>query len=118
MDLNFLRNLIIPIVLVICLVVGYILKKWVHDLDNKYIPTIEAILGAVLGCIAMKGISIEIIASGALTGLASTGLHQLFTQYIEKAEWDQVTPEAFEELSNGEGTEEKTTDVEEETTEE
>ena len=41
------------------------------------------ILGAVLGCIATKGITLEAIVAGAVSGLASTGLHQLFKQFID-----------------------------------
>lgn len=83
MDLSFIQEMYIPIVLVICLCVGYVCKKWMPG-DNKWIPTIMLVLGAVLGCIATKGISLEAIGAGAFTGLASTGLHQLFTQLIMK----------------------------------
>lgn len=82
MDLEFIKDYYMPIVLVGCLVVGYILKAWIKDLDNKYIPTILAMLGATLGCIAVKTISLENIIYGAVTGLASTGLHQAFTKII------------------------------------
>ena len=83
MDLSFIQEMYIPIVLVICLCIGYVFKKWLPG-DNKWIPTIMLVLGAVLGCIAAKGISLEAIGAGAFTGLASTGLHQLFTQLIMK----------------------------------
>ena len=83
--MEFLNEYMIPVVLGICLAVGWVVKKWVPDIDNKYIPTIVTILGAVLaiwfnGWIATP----EIILSGLITGAASTGMHQLFTQYIEK----------------------------------
>jgi len=83
MDLSFIQEMYIPIVLVICLCIGYVFKKWMPG-DNKWIPTIMLVIGAVLGCIASKGISLEAIGAGAFTGLASTGLHQLFTQLIMK----------------------------------
>lgn len=83
MDLSFIQEMYIPIVLVICLCIGYVFKKWLPG-DNKWIPTIMLVLGAVLGCIAAKGINLEAIGAGAFTGLASTGLHQLFTQLIMK----------------------------------
>ena len=83
--MEFLNEYMIPVVLGICLVVGYIVKKWVNDIDNKYIPTIVTILGVFLS-VWFNGWSVtpEIILSGLVTGLASTGMHQLFTQYIEK----------------------------------
>ena len=82
MDLSFIMDLYIPIVLVICLCVGYVFKKWIPG-DNKWIPTIMLVLGAVLGCVASQEITLISIGSGAVTGLASTGLHQVFKQLIE-----------------------------------
>lgn len=82
MDLNFIKDLYIPIVLVICLCVGFVFKKWVPA-DNKWIPTIMLILGAVLGCVANQEITLMSVGAGAVTGLASTGLHQVFKQLIE-----------------------------------
>lgn len=86
MDLSFISELYIPIVLVACLIVGYCIKhiKWLDRIANEYIPTLLAILGAVLGCVANCSITFENIVYGALSGLASTGLHQLFTQIINK----------------------------------
>ena len=82
MDLNFISELYIPIVLVICLCIKKKKKKWIPN-DNKWIPTIMLILGAVLGCISNHTIDLISIGSGAVTGLAATGLHQLFKQLIE-----------------------------------
>ena len=83
--MEYLNDFIMPIVLFICLAVGWIIKKWVADIDNKYIPTIVTILGLILalwfnGWIA----SPETILGGLISGAASTGMHQLFTQFIEK----------------------------------
>jgi len=83
--MEFLTEYYIPIVLVACLVVGYLMKKFMPT-DNKWIPLTVTILGAVLGCIANKGISLEAIVAGAVSGLASTGLHQLFSQFIDNGE--------------------------------
>lgn len=82
MDLNFISQMYIPIVLVICLCVGYVLSKFI-PMDNKWIPLIMLVLGVVLGCIANKDYQLTTIAAGAVTGLASTGLHQVFKQLIE-----------------------------------
>lgn len=82
MDLNFITDMYVPIILVACLIVGYIVKKWIHDVDDKWIPTIVTVLGAVLG-VVLNGFGLEQIVAGAVTGLASTGLHQLFKQLIE-----------------------------------
>lgn len=84
MNFDFLTEYYIPIVVVACLIVGYIIKTSLDFIPNKYIPLILAILGGVLGCVANASISLEIIVYGAFSGLASTGLHQAFTRIIEK----------------------------------
>lgn len=85
MDISFIAEMYVPIILAACLVVGFVVKKWIKDVDNKWIPTIVTILGAFLGFI-INGATIEAIVAGAVTGLASTGLHQLFKQLIEGGE--------------------------------
>lgn len=92
MDLNFLNDYYIPVVLVACLIVGYCIKhvKWLEKVANEYIPTILAALGAVLAVLSAylgkSPITLETVVYGAFTGLASTGLHQAFTQIINKEE--------------------------------
>lgn len=83
-DLGFMAEMYMPLVLAFCLIVGYILKHWVKDVDNKLIPTILAILGAICACICAKDVSLELIVGGAFSGLASTGLHQAFKNLINK----------------------------------
>ena len=83
-DLKFLGEYYIPIVMAVCLSVGYILKHWISDVDNRIIPTALAILGAVCACVNYWDISLDIIAAGMITGLASTGVHQMFSQWVER----------------------------------
>ena len=83
--MEFLNDFMIPLIIGICLCVGYVIKKWVKDVDNKLIPTILAILGIILSMwISKWNVTPEVILSGMVSGLASTGLHQAFTQLIEK----------------------------------
>lgn len=82
MDFNALTQHFEIVVLVGCLVVGYIIKTSLDFIPNKYIPTILAILGASLNSVA-KGPGLETIVYGALMGLASTGMHQAFTRFVE-----------------------------------
>ena len=70
------------VVVVACLVVGYCIKTLFDSVPNKYIPTILALIGAVLNPL-VAGVSVETIVYGALMGLASTGMHQTFKQFIE-----------------------------------
>ena len=80
-DFSIINELMIPIVVVFSLIVGYVLKKWI-PCDNKIIPTILVIIGGLLGGL-ISGWNIESITGGMLSGLASTGLHQLFYQYMK-----------------------------------
>lgn len=83
--MEFLNEYMLPMVLGICLCIGYVIKKWIKDVDNKYIPTICAILGVVISS-WMNGFSFtpQVFLGGMVSGLASTGMHQLFTQYLDK----------------------------------
>ncbi len=82
--MEMLNAYVSPIILGICLVVGYIVKHWLKDVDNKIIPTAVTILGVLLA-VWLNGWAVtpEVILNGALSGLASTGMHQLFKQWIE-----------------------------------
>lgn len=84
MDFSELSTYFVGVVLVACLVVGYIIKhasflKWIKNDD---IPAILAFVGAILNIIA-SGLSMESIVYGALMGLASTGFHQAFSRFVE-----------------------------------
>lgn len=86
--MEFLSNYIVPVIVAACLLIGFIVKKWVKDVDNKWIPTIVAIVGALLAILINWGnIStdtvLNIVVGGAISGLASTGLHQAFNQWID-----------------------------------
>jgi uncharacterized membrane protein len=82
MDFTVLTEYFVMVVVVACLVVGYLIKTSFDFIPNKYIPTILAILGAVTNGF-VSGFAIETVVYGALMGLASTGLHQAFKQFIE-----------------------------------
>lgn len=83
MGIEFLTDYMIPVIMGICLAVGYIVKHWVEDVDNKIIPTLCALLGVVVAFWMNWGnITPEVILSGLASGLASTGLHQAFKQII------------------------------------
>jgi len=84
MDLSFIVDYYMPVILATCLIVGYCIKhiSWLDRISNEYIPTILVILGAGLACASNGSISLEIAVSGAFSGLVSTGLHQAFKQIV------------------------------------
>lgn len=78
MNIN-LEDYLIPIIAVCGMCVGYVMKKWLPT-DDKWIPTILLVLGAISGAI-LFGLDYEGVVKGMLSGLASVGLHQVFYQF-------------------------------------
>lgn len=84
--MDFMNDYIVVIVLAICLCVGYVIKNLIPtEKINKFIPLIMAVLGVTLNA-WLNGFAFtpEILLGGLMSGLASTGLHQVFKQFIEK----------------------------------
>lgn len=79
MELDFMTDMIMPVVLAGCLVIGYLLKNFAPG-DNKWIPVIVTCLGIVFACWATRSIEFTVVIAGMVTGLASTGLHQLLKE--------------------------------------
>lgn len=85
MDLTFLANFAVPIIVGVCLCVGYVIKNVITtDTINKYIPLIMAVLGVVLNIWINMAFTPEILLGGMFSGLASTGLYEAFKQLIKK----------------------------------
>lgn len=83
--MEFLTQFSIPVVIGICLCVGYILKNVVTTAKvNRFIPLIMGVLGLGLNMWINLGVSPEIILGGLVSGLASTGLYEAFRQFIKK----------------------------------
>lgn len=83
---NIFNDYFSILIVVICLIVGFILKKWIKDINNKWIPTICALLGVAISIWIGGGLTPETVAIGLVSGLASTGLHQLVSQILLKEE--------------------------------
>ena len=84
--MEFLNDYFVPIVVGICLCIGYLIKHAIpSDKVNRFIPLIVAVLGAFLNAwMNAFAITPAILLGGLFSGLASTGLHQVFKQFIEK----------------------------------
>ena len=86
--MEFLNDYLVVIVVGICLCVGYVLKHLIPtEAVNKYIPLAMAVLGVAMN-VWLNGFefSPEILLGGLASGLASTGMHQMFKQFIEKGD--------------------------------
>lgn len=87
MDINFLSEYVVVLVLGICLCVGFILKHLVAtDKINRWIPLIMGLLGVALNVWIQGAFTPTVLLGGLFSGLASTGLHQVFKQLISKEE--------------------------------
>ena len=85
MDISVLLEFINLIVLGICLCVGYVIKNSLDFIPNKYIPLIMFILGTILNIVFnLPNINGTVILTGMISGLASTGLYEMFKNLIFK----------------------------------
>lgn len=82
MDISFVTEFISPIALLVCLVVGFILKSFGNAKVNRFIPVIVAILGLLICTWDAMAFTPSICAAGLISGLASTGLYEAFKQLL------------------------------------
>ena len=89
MDFTNLTNYFVVVVVVACLVVGYVIKHstFLKFINNNDIPVILAVIGALLNAF-VSGLSVESIVYGAVMGLSSTGMHQAFKNFVENTKSD------------------------------
>lgn len=92
MDFTIITEHFVLVVMVACLVVGYIIKHatFLNRIPNDDIPVILSIVGAALNAV-VSGISVEAIVYGAVMGLSSTGFHQAFSRFVEGKKEDNNT---------------------------
>ena len=86
MDITFLNEYFIPVIVGICLCVGYVIKTSIPKVNNILIPMILSILGLLINIWINSAINPSIVLGGLFSGLASTGLHQLFKNLIKVEE--------------------------------
>ena len=88
MNIEFLQDYIVLIVVGICLCVGYILKNVVTtEKVNRFIPLIMGLLGIALNVwVNAFSFTPEVLLGGLFSGLASTGLYELFKNLINRKE--------------------------------
>lgn len=85
MNIDFLTEFAVPVIVGLCLCVGYILKHLVPtEKIDRFIPLIMGAMGILLNVWIQLAVSPQILLGGLFSGLASTGLHQLFRQLITR----------------------------------
>lgn len=83
-DFAFLLDDFNLIVLLACLAAGYVIKHatFLKKIPNDDIPCILAVIGLILNMV-VSGFTVKDAVYGAVTGLASTGMHQAFSRFVE-----------------------------------
>nr|DAI99451.1 MAG TPA: holin [Caudoviricetes sp.] len=69
-----------------CLAIGYIIKTSIPKIPNRYIPLIMGIVGMLVAIVNSQSYDFNVILSGLITGLASTGLYEAYRNLINKDE--------------------------------
>lgn len=84
--MDFLKDYIILLVVGICLCVGYMIKNFIPSKKiNRFIPLLMGILGLVVNIwINNFSFTPSVVLGGLASGLASTGMYELFKNFIEK----------------------------------
>ena len=85
MDLSFLGIASVAAITVVSYLICQVIKA--TPLDNKWLPVIAGVSGAVLGVVAMYIMPdypatdyITAVAVGIVSGLAATGVNQIYKQ--------------------------------------
>lgn len=83
--MEFLNDYMVLAVVGVCLCVGFIIKNIVPtDKVDKFIPLIMGVLGVGMNVWINLAFSPEILLAGLISGLSSTGMYELFHQFIKK----------------------------------
>lgn len=85
MDLTVIVEYFSPIIVIACLCVGWVIKNVIaSEKVNRFIPLIVMVLGIALNLWFVGIVNLETCVAGAVSGLASTGLYEAFTNLIKK----------------------------------
>ena len=90
--MDILNSFVNPVVVCFCLIVGYVVKHLLPNVSNRVIPAVVVVVGIIVSLWINQWavITPDIIISGALSGLASTGMHQFFKQWIENGDVEEM----------------------------
>lgn len=85
--MDFSQMTTVTSITIICYMVGIIAKNFPH-IKDEYIPSIAGLVGGILGIVYMvlstefNGYAniLDAISTGIVSGLASTGVHQIIKQ--------------------------------------
>ena len=79
--MDILQTYVVEITFVICLLLGWIIKSSIPQIDNKHIPLILGILGVVINVWVSGEFTPVVLAGGLASAWASTGAYELVKNY-------------------------------------
>lgn len=82
--MEFLQEYIVPITLVAAWCVGFVVKRWIEDVNNKWIPTICAFVGVGFNIWVVGEVTPLVVLGGFASGIAATGIDQAVKQLKNK----------------------------------
>lgn len=83
--MEFLIEYYAPVIMGICVCVGYIIKYLIpSDKINRFIPLIAGVLGVGLNVWLQMSVTPLVVLTGLVSGLSSTGMYEAFEQLIKK----------------------------------
>ena len=77
MDLSFLTNYINPVILGICLLVGYVIKTAIPAIKNRYIPLAALTMGTIIAILINMSNFFKIVIKSYIFGII------IFLSYFE-----------------------------------
>lgn len=72
-------------VVALCAIIGFLWKN-TTPLANGYIPVAVTLIGILIECliVGFSNVTVQVILTGAMSGLISTALHQLITRTLDE----------------------------------
>ena len=86
MDLSFITEYISPIILVLCIGLGYLIHSRKNEIYDSFIPIIVAVVGILAAIWSFGTFDLKTIVIGMISGLASTGLYEAFKNMLNLPE--------------------------------
>lgn len=82
--MEFLTQYLSVVIVIICSAVGYIIKNFLPDNLNNFIPLFSGVLGIFIACWTVETFTPEVLATGLVSGLAATGCYELVKKLIDQ----------------------------------
>lgn len=82
--MEFLSQYLSIVIVIICASAGFIIKNFLPDSLNNFIPLFSGVLGIAVSFWVSVSFTPEALATGLVSGLAATGCYELITKLIKQ----------------------------------